>query len=435
MSIKKKLWLVIISSFIINTIIIFVYYKYNIHEKVESEISIRKEIIDKDVEYISHQIEKNQSLEDIENIIDNLEKKDSINIKIENIDKELVYEYTTNDSSYLNITSVDLAKVNDDIYMITMIFPLKINELSKIPIIKDIVKIEIIIITIILTLLTIILYQNIVKPIIYLQKDIENYKFGIKPTRNNRKDEIGWLNNNFFELTEKLDKEKQNQNRIIASISHDIKTPLTSILGYSERLQNNNIPEDRKNRYIEIIYSKAQDIKELIYEFDEYLGNNLNNSINKQDITIKKLCDLINEEYKEELKYMDIDFEVNSNCDEEVLNIDISKIRRVFGNIIGNSIKNMKEDKKLIKIDFSDSKDEITISISDSGCGVDESNLENIFEALYTSDKSRNVAGLGLSICKSIVQVHKGKIYAKNNSMGGLSIIIVFNKVIKIYAK
>lgn len=435
MSIKNKLWLVIISSFIINTIIIFGYYKYNIHEKVENEISIRKEIIDKDVEYISHQIEKNQSLEDIENIIDNLEKKDSINIKIENIDKELVYEYTTNDSSYLNITSVDLAKVNDDIYMITMIFPLKINELSKIPIIKDIVKIEIIIITIILTLLTIILYQNIVQPIIALQKDIENYKFGIKPTRNNRKDEIGWLNNNFFELTEKLDKEKQNQNRIIASISHDIKTPLTSILGYSERLQNNNIPEDRKNRYIEIIYSKAQDIKELIYEFDEYLGNNLNNSINKQDITVKKLCDLINEEYKDELKYMGIDFEVNSNCDDDILNIDISKIRRVFGNIIGNSIKNLKENNKLIKIDFEKQESEITITISDNGCGVDESNLENIFEALYTSDKSRNVAGLGLSICKSIVQTHQGRIYANNNSMGGLSIIIILNKVIKIHAK
>ena len=432
MSIKKKLWLVIISSFIINTIIIFGYYKYNIHEKVENEISIRKEIIDKDVEYISHQIEKNQSLESIENIIANLEKKDSINIKIENIDKELVYEYTTNDSSYLNITSVDLAKVNDDIYMITIIFPLKINELSKIPIIKDIVKIEIIIITIILTLLTIILYQNIVKPIIYLQKDIENYKFGIKPTRNNRKDEIGWLNNNFFELTEKLDKEKQNQNRIIASISHDIKTPLTSILGYSERLKNKNMPEERKNRYIEIIHSKAQDIKELIYEFDEYLGNNLNNSINKENVCIKDLCDLINEEYKDELMQRNIEFEINSNCDEEVLNIDISKIRRVFGNIIGNSIKNMKQDKKLIKIDFSDSKDEITISISDSGCGVHESEIEKIFEALYTSDKSRNVAGLGLSICKSIIQTHEGKIYAKNNDMGGLSIIISLNKSINL---
>ena len=147
------------------------------------------------------------------------------------------------------------------------------------------------------------------------------------------------------------------------------------------------------------------------------------------------MCDLINEEYKEEPKYMSIDFQVNSNCDNDILNIDISKIRRVFGNIIGNSIKNLKENDKLIKIEFEKQESEITITISDNGCGVDESNLENIFEALYTSDKSRNVAGLGLSICKSIVQTHQGRIYANNNSMGGLSIIIILNKVIKIHAK
>ena len=431
MSIKNKLWLVIISSFIINCIIMTGYYKYNLHEKIENEINIRQEIINKDVVYLSKQIEKNQSLENIEEVIDSFEKKESINIQIKNINDDVVYKYTKKLNSYLNLTAVDLAQTNDDIYMITMTFPMNINELNKIPVIKDILKIEIIIITIILTLLSILLYQSMIKPIIYLQKDIENYKFGIKPIKSSRRDEIGWLKNNFFELTDKLDKEKQNQNRIIASISHDIKTPLTSILGYSERLQNKNMPEERKDRYIDIIYSKAQDIKSLMYEFDEYLGNNLDNSINKENIYVKDLCDLINKEYKDELTYMDIEFEVSSNCDEEVLNIDISKIRRVFGNIIGNSIKNMKEHKKLIKIEFENIKDEIVISISDSGCGVDESEIGKIFEALYTSDKSRKVAGLGLSICKSIVKSHKGKIYAKNNSMGGLSIIIALNKEMK----
>ncbi|WP_296649003.1 sensor histidine kinase [Romboutsia sp. 13368] len=435
MSIKNKLWLVIISSFMINCMVMLGYYKYNLHEKIENEINIKREQIDKDLNYLSNEIEKKESLENIEDIILNLEKKNSINIKIENINDDLIYEYTTQNNAYLNLTAVDLVKVNDDIYMITINFPIKINELTKIPILKDVLRIEIIIITITLILLSIILYQSIIKPILHLQKDIENYKFGIKPIKINRRDEIGWLKNNFFELTEKLDKEKQNQNRIIASISHDIKTPLTSILGYSERLQNKNMPEERKDRYIEIIYSKAQDIKELMYEFDEYLGNNLDSGINKEDICIKDLCDLINKEYKDELTYMDIEFEVNSNCDDEVLNIDISKLRRVFGNIIGNSIKNMKEHKKLIKIDFENIKDEIMISISDSGCGVDESDTEKIFEALYTSDKSRKVAGLGLSICKSIVKSHKGKIYAKNNSMGGLSIIIVLNKAVKVNSK
>ena len=112
MSIKKKLWLTIISSFIINSVIILGYYKYNLHEKIEHEINIRQEIIDKDAQYLSDEIEKKQSLDDIDKIIDNLEKKESINIKIENINKDLVYEYTTQVNYYLNITSVDLVEIN-----------------------------------------------------------------------------------------------------------------------------------------------------------------------------------------------------------------------------------------------------------------------------------------------------------------------------------
>lgn len=67
------------------------------------------------------------------------------------------------------------------------------------------------------------------------------------------------------------------------------------------------------------------------------------------------------------------------------------------------------------------------ISIADNGCGVDDDKIDKIFEALYTSDKSRNVAGLGLSICKSIVECHGGKIYA-NNFYGGLTIMIVLKR-------
>ena len=106
----------------------------------------------------------------------------------------------------------------------------------------------------------------------------------------------------------------------------------------------------------------------------------------------------------------------------------MSKMRRVFGNIIGNSIKNMKKDYKKIEINFNNDKENILISIADNGCGVDDDKIDKIFEALYTSDKSRNVAGLGLSICKSIVKGHGGKIYAKNNSYGGLTIMIVLKR-------
>ena len=312
--------------------------------------------------------------------------------------------------------------------MIKVERPLQISKIRNIPFIKDIVVAEVVIGVFILIFILIIIYYKIVNPIMYLQKDIENYKFGIKPIKTNRCDEIGWLKNNFVELTEKLDEEKKNQNRIIASISHDIKTPLTSIMGYSEMIKNKNIPQERKNRYMEIIYSKSQNIKELIDEFDIYLGSNLESSIKKKPISVKELSKIIDEEYRDELTQLCIEFDIKSNCDESILNIDMSKMRRVFGNIIGNSIKNMKKDYKKIEINFNNDKENILISIADNGCGVDDDKIDKIFEALYTSDKSRNVAGLGLSICKSIVKGHGGKIYAKNNSYGGLTIMIVLKR-------
>ena len=96
----------------------------------------------------------------------------------------------------------------------------------------------------------------------------------------------------------------------------------------------------------------------------------------------------------------------------------------MFGNVIGNSIKHMEDNtkEKEIKILFERKNDKVLISINDNGHGVDEKDLDKIFEELYTSDKGRKVAGLGLSICKRIVEGHNGKIWAENNNDGGLSI-------------
>ena len=256
---------------------------------------------------------------------------------------------------------------------------------------------------------------------------MDDYKVGIKPTETCKKDEIGMLKNNFVKLTRNLDKEKDMKNKIIASISHDIKTPLTSIMGYAERLQNKNMSEERKKRYIEIIYSKSQNIKEIIDEFDDYLSYNLDDNIKKESISIQRLCSLVKEEYEDELSQLNINLYTECNCNDTLVDIDISKIRRVFGNVIGNSIKHMEDNikEKEIKILFEKNNNEVLISISDNGHGVDEKYIDKIFEALYTSDKGRKVAGLGLSICKRIVEGHNGKIWAENNENGGLSIKLV----------
>ncbi len=479
MKIKNKLALAIISAFILNNILLLGYYDLFLSKKISSELEKIQQNLDDIVEYVSIKSNDKSDLDEIKKIIYNIyEKKytEEYYFEIKDEKGNVLLEKGNKNKGKLNMTSSEIININGENYLIKVIQILQIDDVKKIPIYGSIVKAEIIILGAIFISLMTIIYAKIIKPILHLIKDIENYKYGIKPVKchrcdeigwlkNNfveltdqldeekenqnrilikdienykygikpvkchRCDEIGWLKNNFVELTDQLDEEKENQNRIIASISHDIKTPLTSIMGYAERMKNKSLPEERQKKYIDIMYSKSQDIKELIDEFDDYLSYNLESSSKKEKIQIKKLVNLINEEYEYELNQLNIDFHIESNCDEYFVDIDLSKIRRVFGNIIGNSIKNMNSVKKEIIVSFEDLDENILVSISDSGKGVNKEEIDKIFEAFYTSDKSRKVAGLGLSICKSAIEGHGGKIWAENNDIGGLTIKFTLMKI------
>lgn len=425
MNLRKRLTIIILSAFILNSIIILGYYELSLSKKLATTISTMQSGLDNKVEYISSLIEssENNNIKDIleDDTIDKINSNE-IFIYIENSKGDVIYERGRKNYKSLNVTSVDMISKKGNSYMVKLVKPLKVEGLIGVPIVKDILKVEIVVIGVILLLLTTIIYVKIVQPILSLQTDIYNYTLGIKPVRTNRRDEIGWLKNNFVELTKKLEYEKEIQNRIIASISHDIKTPLTSIMGYTERLKTKDIEKERQKKYIDIIYSKSQNIKELIDEFDDYLSYNLENSIKKEKISIRNLSLIVKEEYEDEITQLGIEFSIKSNCDEATINIDKSKIRRVFGNIISNSIKHMDKKDKKIEIIFKDIGHHILVSVSDNGNGVNDNELDKIFKALYTSDKSRKVAGLGLSICKSAIEGHSGDIWAENNEFGGLTI-------------
>lgn len=299
---------------------------------------------------------------------------------------------------------------------------LEMKQLYKTGLLMRIIRTEVVLISIVFILLGILNHLEYLSPIMSIKKSMKEYKIGILPKKTERKDEFGYLQNTFVDITENLEKEKQKQNRIIASISHDIKTPLTSIMGYTERLKKGNLPPEKEERYIEVIYEKSKEIKELIEDFDEYLSYNLQKNLNKQNIKIEELLEIIKSDYIEELEAKGITLETVNQSNESI-NIDINKFRRVFGNLINNSIKHLDKDEKLIKIEVKKEGNKIRFTVADNGTGVKEEELERIFEALYTEDKARKVAGFGLSICKEIINSHEGKIWAENNELGGLSII------------
>jgi signal transduction histidine kinase len=282
---------------------------------------------------------------------------------------------------------------------------------------------EFIFILVILVFSNIIIYVKIIRPIELLQRDILNYKANHKAKYSNRHDEIGKLQNSFAKLTENLEEEKRKQNRIIASIAHDIKTPLTSVMGYAERLKKNKLSSERTDKYVDTIYSKSLVIKDLIEEFDDYLSYNIKNTLKKQEIKVSELMNNIVFDYEDELNHLGICLKIQNQCPNVTINVDILKLQRLFGNIISNSLKYLNKEEKWIEISCSETNKSVIFSIADNGMGVSEELLTQIFEPMYTSDASRSVAGLGLAICKEIVEIHSGEIWAKNNSFGGLTII------------
>ena len=272
-------------------------------------------------------------------------------------------------------------------------------------------------------------YFHYAKPTLALVKSIDAYGKGVMPKPlSGRKDEIGILGDKFIQMTEMIEAEKQKQNQIIASIAHDIKTPLTVIMGYSERLLSKKIPPEREKQYLSTVYGKAQNINEIVNEFDEYLSYNFEGSLQLKEITAECLCEQIVFEYTEELLDMGVNFTVLNRCKNDTkVCVDLLKFKRVIGNLVSNSIKAMRENPSIV-LEVAECEKWVSFIFSDNGCGVPQNQLPFIFDPLYTSDSSRKVAGLGLSICKNIVAAHGGEISAECGKNNGLAVKIVLQK-------
>ena len=204
-----------------------------------------------------------------------------------------------------------------------------------------------------------------------------------------------------------------DKERMMADISHDLKTPITSIQGYAKALSDGIIVDEDKDKYIKIIYEKSKKLTELINIFHEY------SKLEHPDFNlIFEKVDL--SEYLRAyiaLKYEDIvesGFNIEVDIPEEEMEIKIDKVQlqRVFDNILGNSIKHNEKGTN-IYVSLKEKNDIYEIIIADDGKGISKDIANNIFEAFTVGDESRNSkqgSGLGLAIAKTIVELHEGTI-------------------------
>lgn len=211
-----------------------------------------------------------------------------------------------------------------------------------------------------------------------------------------------------------------DKERMMADISHDLKTPITSIQGYAKALSDGIIVDEDKDKYIKIIYEKSKKLTELINIFHEY------SKLEHPDFNlIFEKVDL--SEYLRAyiaLKYEDIvesGFNIEVDIPEEEMEIKIDKVQlqRVFDNILGNSIKHNEKGTN-IYVSLKEKNDIYEIIIADDGKGISKDIANNIFEAFTVGDESRNSkqgSGLGLAIAKTIVDLHGGTIELEPESL------------------
>ena len=254
--------------------------------------------------------------------------------------------------------------------------------------------------------------------------------------------EIGHLYDNYeqmrLQLKENAEEKMQNEKKskeLVSNISHDLKTPITSIKGYVEGIMDGvaDTPE-KMDKYIKTIYNKANDMDRLINELTTYSGIDSNKI--PYHFHVLNIADYFQdcvEEVGLDLEQKDIQLNYTNLAPADTCIVaDPEQLKKVINNIISNSVKYMGHDKGIIDIRILDEGESVRIEIEDNGKGIAAKDIGNIFERFYRTDSSRNSlqggSGIGLSIVKKIIEDHGGYVWATSKEGEGTCMHFVIRK-------
>lgn len=291
------------------------------------------------------------------------------------------------------------------------------------------------------------IYQSILRPLNTLRVGMNQIKDGDLDysVESETEDEIGQLCDDFEEmrirLKEQIDRRLQYEEDIkelISNISHDLKTPLTAIKGYSEGLLDGVADTPQKQeKYLKTIFTKANDMSILVDELAFYAKIDCNTiPYSFKEINICDYFDDCIEELGLDLEVKNIEIRYQNVIDPSTCVVaDAEQLKRVINNIIGNAVKYIDKKKGIIQIRLIDTGTFIQVEIEDNGIGIPKVDIPYIFDRFYRADASRNSkkggSGLGLAISKKIIEDHSGKIWAESEYGIGTTIIFTLKKDIK----
>ena len=240
-------------------------------------------------------------------------------------------------------------------------------------------------------------------------------------------DELGTLTKEFNSMAKKLAQLMQSRRQMTADIAHELRTPISVILGHAEGIHDGVIEPSAEN--LNIIREEAIRLEKLV----EDLRTLSLSEAGELKLVFAKvfpgtLIDKISERYSHPAHIHGISFQTNYSAGLPEISIDSYRIMQVISNIIENALRNTPENGK-ISIDAEQVEEGIQFSIADSGNGISEEDLDRVFERLYKVDDSRGRtnggSGLGLAIAKTIIEQHHGRIWL-NSAVGvGTTVYLV----------
>ena len=271
-----------------------------------------------------------------------------------------------------------------------------------------------------------IMSKKLLKPIEKLTEATQKVSAGDFSVRleTMREDEIGNLTNNFNNMVIDLESTERLQKEFIDNVSHEIKTPITSIQGFAKLLEDDNLTKEERKEYLNIINEESDRLLNLTTKMLKLSKlQNQSRITNKEQIDvqeqIRKTISLL------EPKWSKKEIVFNVSLEQKYFYGDEELIFQVWVNLIDNAIKFSKQKGK-INISLKERNNTIEFKIKDSGIGMTEEEQKKIFTRFYQIDKSHSEqgSGLGLAIVKRIIELSNGEIEVKSKKNAGTTIII-----------
>ena len=232
--------------------------------------------------------------------------------------------------------------------------------------------------------------------------------------------------------TTKLEKRKLIKQQMTSNIAHELKTPVATVMGYLETLQNNNVTKEKQKYFIDKAFAQSKRLSELIEDIS--LLNKIEETKERfifESVNIDEILTEVNENLKLRLDKKNIRVHIQF-ANPIILNGNKSLLFSVFYNLFDNAIKYGGENIDINISNYLDDNDNFYFSFSNTGNDIDEKHLSRIFERFYRVDTGRSRktggTGLGLAIVKNAIQLHNGEITARNYKNGGVEFLFTMEK-------